>query len=84
MKVKSVELKPLSSKHYSTEVSVYVEDAFGQEYVVSVEIYGYFPAPSQRELDRGWEIDYGMDHVETHAEYTIALAIVKALKGKTL
>lgn len=82
MKIKQVELKPLASKHYSTEISVYVEDALGQEYSLGIEVYGYFPAPSQRELDGGWDIDYGMDHVETHAEYEIALAIVEVLKGK--
>lgn len=84
MKIVSVELKPLPSKHYHTEIDVTVEDASENRYKIGVDVYGYFPEPSQRELDNGWDIDYGMDHVETHAEYTIALAIVEALKGRCL
>lgn len=82
MKIVGVELKPLAPKHYHTEIDVTVADASGYRYTIGVDVYGYFPAPSQRELDGGWDIEYGMDHVETHAEYAIALAIVEALKEK--
>lgn len=84
MKIKDVILEPLESKHYLTEVVVYVEDAHGREWTVGVDIHGYYPNPSQREFDDGWEPDRGMDHVETEAEYKIALAVAEALKGKTL
>lgn len=84
MKVTNVELKPLETKHYMTQLNIFVEDEDGQEWRIGAEVYGYFPKPSQRELDTGWEPDYGMDHVETDAEHKIALAIVEALTGKTL
>lgn len=84
MKIKEVFLRELEGKHYSTEVSVVVEDEKGEVYACGVEIYGYFPKPSYREYMKGWEPDMGMDHVETEAEYKIALAIVDALKGRVL
>lgn len=82
MYIKSVKLKPLATKHYSTDIEVWVEDAKGYEYALGIKIFGYFPSPSQRELDGGWDVEQGMDHVETQAEYEIGLAIVKALKEK--
>lgn len=36
--------------------------------------------PSQRELDRGYNEDYGMDHVESDSSYQVALKILEALK----
>lgn len=82
MRIKSVELEPLARKHYTTDVRVCVEDAWGDDYIIGIKVCGYFPAPSQRELDKGWDIEDGMDHVETHAEHMIALAIVEALKER--
>lgn len=84
MKVKSIELKPLERKHYTTELNIFVEAEYGQEWRIGVDVYGYYPKPSQREIDAGWEPDMGFDHVETEAEHKIALAIVEALKEKTL
>ena len=84
MKIKSVTLEPLRFKHYATEIIVEVYDEFGFPNDMCVSVSGYFPSPSQREIDKGWEPDYGMDHVETEAEYKIALAIVEALNGKVL
>lgn len=84
MKIKSVELEPLELKHYTTKISIFVEGEGGQEWRIGAEVYGYFPKPSQREIDAGWEPDQGFDHVETDAEHKVALAIVEALKGKTL
>lgn len=80
MKFKSVTIKPLSWKHYETELVVEVYDQFGFSNDVSISISGDYPAPSQRELDNGWEPDDGMDHVETEAEYVVALIIKEALE----
>lgn len=84
VKVKEVFLKELQGKHYTTEVAVVVEHEDGSVYLLGVDVYGYFPRPSQREIDKGWEPDYGVDHVESEAEYKVALAIVEALKGRIL
>lgn len=80
MKIKSVTLEPLRDKHYSTDLVVEVYDEFGFPNDILISIAGYYPAPSQRELDKGWELEYGMDHVETHAEYSLALLIKEALE----
>jgi hypothetical protein len=80
MKIKSVTIEPLSGKHYGTEVFVKVFDQFGFSNDISISISGYYPAPSQREIDNGWEPDEGMDHVETEAEHVIALIIKEALE----
>jgi len=81
VKVKSVTLEPLRDKHYSTDLVVEVYDQMGFPNDILISISGYYPAPSQRELDKGWEPDYGMDHVETEAEYCLALVIKEALEG---
>lgn len=79
MKVKSVELDELLGKHYSTEVHVEVE-VNGSYYNFLVEVSGYAPNPSRRELNKGWEPDYGMDHVESDVHLFLAETIVKALE----
>lgn len=80
MKIKSVTLEPLRSKHYSTDLVVEVYDQFGFPNDICITISGYYPKPSQREVDKGWEPDYGMDHVETEAEHILALIIKEALE----
>ena len=84
MKIKSVSLEPLKFKHYATEILVEVYDEFGFPNDLYISISGYSPKASQREVDKGWEPDYGMDHVESEAGYKVALAIVEALNGKVL
>lgn len=76
MKLKSIEIKPLESKHYSTDVSVVFYD--GSFCMVSVFGSGFYP--SERELLNGQEPDYGLDHVETDIVYEVAQVIEKALK----
>lgn len=80
MRIKSVTLEPLRDKHYSTDLVVEVCDEWGFPNSLVITISGYYPKPSQRELDKGWEPDYGMDHVETHAEHVLALIIKQALE----
>jgi len=80
MKIKSVTLDPLQGKHYSTELVVEVYDEGGFPNDLFISICGYYPKPSQREIDKGWEPDDGMDHVETEAGYVLALIIKEALE----
>ena len=68
------EIEPLKGKHYSTKVSIQLPNG---EYI-GVEVYGCNKNPSQREIDNGWEPDYGMDHVEGDKVYEVAIKI-KAL-----
>lgn len=82
MKIKSVTLEPLRGKHYHTEILVEVYDEWGMPNDIWINISGYYPSPSQREIDKGWEPDDGMDHVETQAEYGLALIIKEALEGR--
>lgn len=82
MKIKSVTLEPLRGKHYSTDIIVEVYDEWGCANDIVITISGYYPSPSQREIDKGWEPDDGMDHVETEAEYGLALIIKEALEGR--
>lgn len=82
MKIKSVTLEPLRGKHYSTDLVVEVYDDFGFPNDIVITISGYYPSPSKREIDKGWEPDDGMDHVETQAEYALALIIKEALEGR--
>lgn len=69
--VKRVELKPLDSKYYSTELSVEFVDGD----TVHIELSGYSPKPSLREIERGWEPECGMDHVESEKTYYVATLI---------
>lgn len=82
MKVKKISIEPLESKHYSTNLVISVADEIGIIYDIGVEVYGYYPEASQRAVDKGWEPDWGMDHVESSAVYKIALAIEEALKER--
>lgn len=74
-KIDSVELLPLPSKHYSTEVEVYVNNRYFR-----VDVCGYGPKPSKRELDNGWIPEYGMDHVESEEHLFLANLIKEALE----
>jgi hypothetical protein len=85
MKIKSVELRHLDpyGKYYETEVLVKVEDEIWRCFTIRIDITGYYPKPSQREIDNGWEPDEGMDHVEPEACHLIAEMIVDCLLEKT-
>jgi hypothetical protein len=76
MKLGSVELGELPDKHYATEVFAEVNDG-----TFRIDICGYGPKPSKRELDNGWQMDYGMDHVESEEHLFLANLIVEALKN---
>jgi hypothetical protein len=78
MKVIDVNLMPLPSKHYSTDVWVTVS-VEGHEYSLLVSVAGYAPKASSREIERGWEPDWGMDHTESEAHLDIAQRVVTAL-----
>ena len=80
VKVIGVEHVPLSGKYYETSILVDVEDMFGFKHQVTINLFGDDCYPSERELDKGWEPDYGMDHVETEATHIVASIIVEALK----
>jgi hypothetical protein len=82
MKIERVELAPLEGKYYETSIYVDVSDETGY-YTFRVDITGYYPKPSQREVDNGWEPDYGMDHAEPKACHRIAEMIVDCLLDKT-
>jgi hypothetical protein len=78
MKVIYVNISPLPSKHYSTdlEVGVLVD---GQEHTMVVSIAGYAPHASHREKLKGWEPDWGMDHTESETHLALAHLIANAL-----
>lgn len=76
MKLESIEIKPLKSKHYSTDINVVFSD--GSFCGVSVFGEGFYP--SERELLNGWEPEDGLNHVETDVVYEVAQVIEKALK----
>ena len=80
IKIKSVKLQPLRYKHYVTEVCVDLE-VDGWTYDFKVEVGGFAPNPSPRELEGGWEPDQGMDHVESEAHLFLAHKICEALEG---
>lgn len=74
MKIGKVEIQPLESKHYETCLIVEVDRR-----PFKVSICGYGPKPSQREIDNGWEPEYGMDHVESEEHLFLAHKIMGAL-----
>ena len=76
MKVTEVELQPLPSKHYETSLIVEVEGR-----LFRVSICGSGSKPSQREIDNGWEPDFGMDHVESIEHLFLAQKIMEALSN---
>ena len=72
MKITEVELADLPCNHYSTDLYVTVESDEGYEYAFTVSISGYGSKPSHRELEKGWEPDWGMDHVESDVHLFLA------------
>ena len=80
MKITKVELAELPNKHYSTDLYATVESDEGEEYVFTVSIWGYGPKPSSRELERGWEPEHGMDHVESDMHLFLAEKVRALLK----
>ena len=78
MEVVDVTILPLGSKHYSTDLEVVV-CVDGLEYTMKVSISGYAPTPSYREVLKGYEPDYGMDHVESETHLKLAHIFAKAL-----
>jgi len=78
----TVTIKPLPQKHYYTELEVKYED--GSCAVVHI-FDGYTcggSIPSDREIDSGWEPEFGTDHVESATVYETALLIKESLEGK--
>lgn len=78
MKIKSVSLKELTSKHYSTDICVVVE-VDGEDYHFTIQVSGYAPKASRREIAAGWEPDWGMDHVESELHLFLAETISEVL-----
>ena len=76
MKIDSVELQPLPSKHYETSLIVEVE---GRPFKVS--ICGSGSKPSKREILALWEPEFGMDHVESEEHLFLAQKIMEALSN---
>jgi hypothetical protein len=69
----NVELKPLDSKYYETELVLTFEHLPNPIYIrLAGRPTGY---PSEREIENGWEPEYGMDHVEDELVYQVALSI---------
>ena len=82
MKISNVELEPLPSKHYETTIIVTFDVGQYRKNRIKfcVNICGDGTSPSQRELDRGWEPDYGVDHVESEEHLFLAQKIIDALQ----
>ena len=78
MRITGVELQKLPSKHYSTDLLITVNQG-GENYDFTVSVSGYGPKPSHRETKRGWEPDWGMDHVESDIHLLLAHNIKEAL-----
>jgi hypothetical protein len=83
MKVVAANLRPLPGKFYSTEIGLVV-NLDGHNYNLYIEISGYAPVASTREIARGWDPEDGMDHTESEAHYRIAKAICACLKEAQL
>lgn len=78
MKIKSVVLTELPCKHYSTDIDVVVEDD-GEDYHFTIQVSGYAPRASRREVASGWKPDWGMDHVESELHLFLAETISEVL-----
>ena len=80
IKIAKSEILPLETKHYSTEVLVdVIVDSKVYKFLISVS--GYAPNASEREKERGWKLDWGMDHTESEAHLLIAQKIAKVLNS---
>ena len=83
MKITKIELVDLPIKHYSTDVLVTVENE-GEDYEFKISILGCGPKPSYRELERGWEPDWGMDHVESDIHLFLAQRLMESFWGRKI
>jgi hypothetical protein len=64
-------IEPLDGKYYGTKITK------GRN---CIEVWtGYTGKVSQRELDDGWDEEYGFDHVESDRDYKLACIICEAL-----
>jgi len=79
--ITKVELTPLRSKHYETQLTVWVGgngwDNDGIPFTLSIA--GMGTKPSVRELERGYYTDEGMNHVESKEHLLIAEAVLEKL-----
>lgn len=75
--IKDVYIMPLDCKYYDTQMVVLFDD--GEKLHISVS--GYSSNPSVREINRGWERDHGMDHVEGVKAYKTAQLILRVLES---
>jgi hypothetical protein len=69
-------IEPLKGKYYGTEITN------GSD-VIKVWT-GYTGKVSQRELDEGWNEEYGFDHVESDKDYKLACIICEALNKEEM
>lgn len=79
MKLGEIHLKPLSFKHYETEVEVEAEVG-GCWTTFKISISGEGSKPSFREYEKGYHPDDGMDHVESEEHLFLATRILEALR----
>ena len=78
MKILSSEIEPIRGKYYET--SIHVEVSYeGRTSTFRIDICGSGSTPSDREIEHGWEPDYGIDHVESQEAYLLAQKIVETL-----
>ena len=69
-------IKPLEGKYYGTKISN------GKD---QITVWTSFSTPvSSREIEEGWDEDYGYDHVESEKDYRMALVICSALNKEFL
>lgn len=74
-----VEIKPLEGKYYSTDLVV-TSDKWDNPLYISIAGHSTWE-PSPREIENGWDPDYGMDHVESFHAWQVALSIRYVLEG---
>lgn len=86
MRVTRVKLETLETKHYSTNVTVWLDgDGWTTDGTpFSISISGYGKKPSDRELEKGYDVYEGMNHVESEEHLAIARAILQQLNGLEL
>jgi len=70
-------IKPLQGKYYGTIVT----DGHKE---IKVWTIAYTGKVSEREIEAGWEEDYGFDHVESDVDYKIACIICDALNKENV
>lgn len=82
MRIGKIQLTPLPTKHYSTEIQVEVGgngwDEEGRNFLISIS--GAGSKPSVREYEKGYYPEDGMNHVESEEHYELATLIMEALR----